>query len=135
MSDDHIGVKVNGVLYVKLEDARKLREGWDKADKHIEEWHAAANEALRKCNGWQAPIREGEKPKDVLDRLVHFLISTTHDQETSEHIADMIHAARRDGMEEARAIFNDAIENTTLEGTLLMRQIDAAIRAAAKEGK
>ena len=36
MSDDHIGVKVNGVLYVKLEDARKLREGWDKADERIE---------------------------------------------------------------------------------------------------
>jgi hypothetical protein len=41
--------------------------------------------------------------------------------------------ARQEGMEEARAIFNDVIENTTLEGTLLMRQIDAAIRAAAGE--
>ena len=37
MSDDHIGIKVNGVLYVKLEDARKLREGWDKADERIDE--------------------------------------------------------------------------------------------------
>ena len=36
MSDDHIGVKVNGVLYVKLEDARKLRQGWDKADERID---------------------------------------------------------------------------------------------------
>lgn len=41
MSDDHIGVKVNGVLYVKLEDARKLREGWDKADERIAELEAA----------------------------------------------------------------------------------------------
>jgi hypothetical protein len=36
MGDDHIGVKINGVLYVKLEDARRLREGWDKADERIE---------------------------------------------------------------------------------------------------
>lgn len=41
MSGDHIGVKVNGVLYVKLEDARKLREGWDKADERIAELEAA----------------------------------------------------------------------------------------------
>lgn len=41
MSDDHIGVKVNGVIYVKLEDARKLREGWDKADDRIAELEAA----------------------------------------------------------------------------------------------
>jgi hypothetical protein len=33
----YIGVKVNGILYVKLEDARKLREGWDKADERIAE--------------------------------------------------------------------------------------------------
>lgn len=47
MSDDHIGVKVNGVLYVKLEDARKLREGWDKADERIEA-QAAEIAALQK---------------------------------------------------------------------------------------
>lgn len=36
MSEDHIGVQINGVLYVKFEDAKKLREGWDKADAEIE---------------------------------------------------------------------------------------------------
>ena len=33
----HVGVVVNGIVYVKLEDARKLREGWDEADKRIAE--------------------------------------------------------------------------------------------------
>lgn len=47
MSDDHIGVKVNGVLYVKLEDARKLREGWDKADERIAELEAALSSIAR----------------------------------------------------------------------------------------
>ena len=150
MSDDHIGVKVNGVLYVKLEDARKLREGWDEADKHIEEWRDAANEALRKCGVWQVSIQEGEKPKDVLQRLIHFLISTTHDQETSEHIEDMIHAARREGMEEAAKIawdyairLDDMAELSRYphvkrehEGRSWVAQsIAAAIRAAAKEVK
>lgn len=45
MSDDHFGVKVNGVLYVRLEDARKLREGWDKADERIAELEAALGHA------------------------------------------------------------------------------------------
>ena len=142
MSDDHIGVKVNGVLYVRLEDARKLRQGWDEADKHIDEWRDAANEALRKCGGWQAPIQEGEKPKDVMQRLIHFLISTTHDQETSEHIADMIHAARREGIGEAvsqaraRADFWSSGNNK--EAKIRhdeARKIAAAISAAAKEGQ
>jgi hypothetical protein len=37
----YIGVTVNGIVYVKLEDARKLREGWDAADKRIAELEAA----------------------------------------------------------------------------------------------
>jgi hypothetical protein len=41
MSEDHIGVAINGVLYVKFEDAKKLREGWDKADAEIEKLRAA----------------------------------------------------------------------------------------------
>ena len=49
--------------------------------------------------------------------------------------AENVATARREGMEEARTIFNEAIEGTTLEGTILMRQIDAAIRAAAGEVK
>jgi hypothetical protein len=44
MSEDHIGVQINGVLYVKFEDAKKLREGWDKADAEIEKLRAALRE-------------------------------------------------------------------------------------------
>ena len=32
MSEDHIAVKINGALYVKLEDAQKLRDALDKAE-------------------------------------------------------------------------------------------------------
>jgi hypothetical protein len=46
MSEDHIGVQINGVLYVKFEDAKKLREGWDKADAEIEKLRAE-NKRLR----------------------------------------------------------------------------------------
>jgi len=116
--------------------ATARREGMEECAK----WHDAANEALGKCNGWQAPIREGEKPKDVLDRLVHFLISTTHDQETSEHIADMIHAARREGMERAVAILrarHRGLEHIRewREAQHCADEIEAEIRAAAGEGK
>ena len=44
MSEDHIAVAINGVLYVKFEDAKKLREGWDKADAEIEKLRAALKE-------------------------------------------------------------------------------------------
>jgi hypothetical protein len=57
MSDDHIGVKVNGVLYVKLEDARKLREGWDKADERIDK---QAAEITRLRAALATARREGE---------------------------------------------------------------------------
>jgi hypothetical protein len=40
MSEDHIAVAINGVLYVKFEDAKKLREGWDKTDAEIEKLRA-----------------------------------------------------------------------------------------------
>ena len=56
MNDDHIGVKVNGVLYVRLEDARRLREGWDKADEHIK---AQAAEITRLRADLAAARREG----------------------------------------------------------------------------
>jgi len=46
MSEDHIGAAINGVLYVKFEDAKKLREGWDKADAEIEKLRAE-NERLK----------------------------------------------------------------------------------------
>lgn len=61
MSDDHFGVKVNGVLYVRLEDARKLREGWDKADERIAELEAAL---------WR-------------------IVSTLDDPTGGQHVADM----------------------------------------------
>lgn len=46
MSEDHIGVQINGVLYVKFEDAKKLREGWDKADDEIEKLRAALRSVM-----------------------------------------------------------------------------------------
>ena len=46
MSEDRIGVQINGVLYVKFEDAKKLREGWDKADREIEKLRAALSEMV-----------------------------------------------------------------------------------------
>jgi hypothetical protein len=46
MSEEHIGVQINGVLYVKLDDAKKLREGWDKADAEIEKLRAALEDAV-----------------------------------------------------------------------------------------
>jgi hypothetical protein len=47
MSEDHIGVQINGVLYVKFEDAKKLREGWDEADAEIEKLREALQTARR----------------------------------------------------------------------------------------
>jgi hypothetical protein len=50
MSEDHIGVQINGVLYVKFEDAKKLREGWDKADAENEKLRAALRGVLAYYN-------------------------------------------------------------------------------------
>jgi hypothetical protein len=47
MSEDHIAVAINGVLYVKFEDAKKLREGWDKADAEIEKLRAAVQDLAK----------------------------------------------------------------------------------------
>lgn len=104
MGDDHIGVKINGVLYVKLEDARRLREGWDKADERIE---AQAAEITR--------------------------------------LRAELATARREGMEEAAQIatefeivahlhgpWSDVPDECAVQAS---REIAAAIRAAAKEGK
>ena len=67
MGDDHIGVKINGVLYVKLEDARRLREGWDKADERIE---AQAAEITRLRAELATARREGmEEAAQRLDEL------------------------------------------------------------------
>lgn len=55
MSDDHIGVKINCVLYVRLEDARKLREGWDKADERIAELEAALEKAADTLHDARCP--------------------------------------------------------------------------------
>jgi hypothetical protein len=70
MSEDHIGVQINGVLYVKFEDAKKLREGWDKADREIErlraktEQLATSNHAY--LSGYQEAIAEIEKLRAAL---------------------------------------------------------------------
>jgi len=50
MSEDHIGVQINGVLYVKFEDAKKLREGWDKADAENEKLRAKADSIYSERN-------------------------------------------------------------------------------------
>jgi hypothetical protein len=56
MSKDHIGVAINGVLYVKFEDAKKLREGWDKADAEIEKLRAALREIRNKARTGRPPF-------------------------------------------------------------------------------
>jgi hypothetical protein len=56
MSKDHIGVAINGVLYVKFEDAKKLREGWDKADAEIEKLRAALREIRNKSRTGRPPF-------------------------------------------------------------------------------
>jgi hypothetical protein len=56
MSEDHIAVAINGVLYVKFEDAKKLREGWDKADAEIEKLLAALREIRNKARTGRPPF-------------------------------------------------------------------------------
>jgi len=56
MSEDHIGVQINGVLYVKFEDAQKLREGWDKADAENEKLRAALREIRNKARTGRPPF-------------------------------------------------------------------------------
>jgi hypothetical protein len=46
MSEDHLAVKINGILYVKLEDAQKLRDALDKTE--------AENARLRKLVSYLA---------------------------------------------------------------------------------
>jgi hypothetical protein len=55
MSEDHIGVQINGVLYVKFEDAKKLREGWDEADAKIEKLRAALRAIAEDCEADYPP--------------------------------------------------------------------------------
>ncbi len=47
MSEDHIGAQINGVLYVKFDDAKKLREALDKANAEIKKLRAALKTARR----------------------------------------------------------------------------------------
>jgi hypothetical protein len=74
MSKDHIGVAINGVLYVKFEDAKKLREGWDKADEEIEKLRAenaklaASNHAY--LSNYQEAADEIEKLRAALRRII-----------------------------------------------------------------
>jgi len=55
MSEDHIGVQINGVLYVKFEAAKKLREGWDEADAKIEKLRAALRAIAEDCEADYPP--------------------------------------------------------------------------------
>ena len=118
-------------LRAELATARcnDMGDAW-MAQKHA--WQEAIEDAL--LNWCDAPS-EDEAPKDALRRLIQHEITAALDPAVSQTAADLVHAARREGMEEARTIFSEAIEGTTLEGTILMQEIDAAIRAAAGEGK
>ena len=71
MSDDHIGVKVNGVLYVKLEDDRKLREGWDKADARIETLEAA----LRGLDDMIVDLDAGHRELHDVSRFINGVLA------------------------------------------------------------
>ena len=107
-------------------------------------WRGAINDAL---SGWMHPILDDEAPKDALQRLIRFEVMVNMDPETSEHVADLVHAARREGMEEAAKIAEECYRQN---GPLSQRgfperyraglaagaqAIAAAIRAAAEEVK
>jgi len=54
MSDDYVGVKIDGVLYVKLDDVKPLRKAFDAAQARIERLRAAwerYNAALELAEG------------------------------------------------------------------------------------
>ena len=57
MSKDHIGVAINGVLYVKFKDAKKLRKGWDKADAEVEKLRAALQWLVNDLQDYPASAR------------------------------------------------------------------------------
>lgn len=79
MSEGHIGVAINGVLYVKFKDAKKLRKGWDKADAEVEKLRAALKQARRNAleeaalvaeeryNLWHMPHPDDARPFEVCD--------------------------------------------------------------------
>jgi hypothetical protein len=71
MSEDHIGVQINGVLYVKFEDAKKLREGWDKADDEIEKLRAAICEWAASIWGYEGVLfLEGLKHEKFINSIL-----------------------------------------------------------------
>lgn len=113
MSDDHIGVKVNGVLYVRLEDARKLREGWDEADERIK---AQAAEITR-LRAELATARQ-----DALAEIK---------QDTDE----LIEQGRQDGMKQAAQIAENCAADwaKSAKGKYLETKWDYESRADAGE--
>ncbi len=89
MSEDHIGVQIYGVLYVKFEDAKKLREGWDKADAEIEKLRAelqtARRDALEEAAKWHdeeveyfAKMGREVSPRDVTIGGMHHMEAGRH---------------------------------------------------------
>jgi len=69
MSEDHIGVQINGVLYVKFEDVKTLREGWDKADAENEKLREAALDALAGLVAAHSLLKRGGKKAAPSDKM------------------------------------------------------------------
>ena len=131
----------DGVKSMEADEITRLRAQLATA----QEYRDALNEALA-SRAWLNPIQDDEKPKDALDRLLRFEVAANLDPETSEHVADLVHAARREGMEEAAKIAADFETVAYQHGNLpandphecaaqTAREIAASIRAAAGEGK
>ena len=112
-----------------------------------QEYRDALNEALA-SRAWMNPIQDDETPKDALDRLLRFEVAANLDPETSEHVADLVHAARRDGMEEAAQLVETHVytvsnfepqfrltPDSRAKDDMHHTTIAAAIRAAAGEVK
>ena len=105
----------------------ELATARDGAPLNPDRWRGAINDAL---SGWLHPILEDETPKDALQRLIRFEVMVNMDPETSEHVADLVHAARREGLEEAAQIAASMADSVPW-GTVEMgcARIAAAIRA------
>ena len=105
------------------------------AQKHA--WQEAIEDALLQ---WCDAPSEDEAPKDALRRLIQHETTAALDPAVSQTAADLVATARRDGMERAVAILrarHRGVEHIRewRESQHCADEIEAAIRAAAGEGK